>query len=273
MIREKIADFIPKWLRQTHAYRYLYTFGLVADASIEICLQAMAARFPGFGTSEALARIARDRLIFRGPFESDEAFGDRLTSWFADGRGHHVRGNAAALLYQVRGWCSPYTPRLRYIVPNNGGGFVTWWTLSTDGTLTKEIKAIPLASWDWDGSTTLNTRSWLVIYNTAPNQLWNDDGVWIDGPTTELWEDDTPFTWGTQATIDQIHSLIDLIRVWKSGHTRCVEIIIAFDDDDFDPLTAAPPNPDGTWGNYSVNNGGVQGPTRIDNAAYWLGTG
>lgn len=279
MIREKLAEFTPPWLQGFHAFRYLYTMALVADATIEQALQAISARFPGYGTETALDRIARDRKIHRGPFESNEHFAARLALWLDDQEGHRVRGNAEAMLRQVQGWCGPYTPRVRLIIPNKAVGFVAWWTLETDGTLTKQVLANPTAEFDWDGATGLDSRAWLVIYNTAPNQLWADDGVWVEGATSELWEEETIYTWGSQAADAHVRSLVDLVRDWKSAASFYVEILVAFDDALFDPLDGAPPNPDGTWGYYGVTPGGPSYnigdmvAARSNDAVYWLGTG
>ena len=76
------------------------------------------------------------------------------------------------------------------------------------------------------------------------------------------------YSWGTTATANEVATVKFLVNDWKPAGTRCVNIIIAFDSSSFDPLA---PEPDGLWGQWSKNVGGVQVPSRLDTARYWDG--
>lgn len=271
MIREQLTTFVPRRYQQRNGYRLLYSWALVADAAIEIALQGMAARHPGFGTETALSRISRDRGIRRGFLESATDFAARVVTWLDD---HKKQGNAFELMRQIRGYIGPKTPRIRHVWTNGALGVSVWKTLESDGTVTKEIRAL---NWDWDGKDvdeTYQTRAWLIIYSTPPNDVWTDDETW-DDTAFRTWDEDeaTVNTWGSTATAEQIQGVRDIIADWKSAATLVPEILICFNDALFDPSDGAPPNPEGLWAKYSKTVGGVAVLARADETVYWIGTG
>lgn len=271
MIREQLLNVTPPWMQRRNFFRYLYTFALVADATLETALQGMAARLPGFGTPTALDRIGRDRVIRRGFAETDESFAERVTHWLDPDGGHPVRGNGPALLKAVQAFLGPKKPRCRLVVPH-AGSRTTWITLDTDGTVTKE--QITPENWTWDPYTAaLQTRAWLVIYSTGAEAPWVTDGVWVEGATSELWEEETVNTWGSDATLSMIAGVKQVVKDWKAAESLYVEICVSFDDDLFDPADGIPPNPDEDWEFYSHNVAGEQVASRANGAVYWVGTG
>jgi hypothetical protein len=143
-----------------------------------------------------------------------------------------------------------------------------WYTRDVDGT---ESALLKQDNWDWDSGSRDDgasrwSRFWVIIY--PPASLWvADSQVW--GGPAEAWGDSSlGHTWGSTATPEQVQTIRFLVDDWKPAHTRCVNIIVAFDPDSFDP---ASPEPDGLWERWSKNVGGVQVPARLDTARYWDG--
>jgi hypothetical protein len=242
---------------KTAIFSYLYAIALVGDATVEFALQGLQARWPGVGTPTALPRLGRDRCIRRGFAESDDSYAGRLPAWLDDWR---RAGNPFGLMHAVRDYLSPARPLLRIV---NASG--TWYTLHPDDT-EEVVQTWPALNWDWDGDASKPTRFWLVIYSDAgpwtPGTSYDDGNPWDGGAT-----------FGTSATAEQVATLRAIVRDFKSAGDRCSHIIVAFDPTSFAP-TAAPGDPgmpDGTWGHWSKNVGGVQVPARLGSAEYWDG--
>jgi hypothetical protein len=224
----------------------------------------LAARFPGYGTDSALPYHSLDRKMFRGFDEPPAIFAGRLLGWLDF---HKLRGNPFTIMEQVQAYLTvnfdavPVKPRIRIV--NNRG---TWYTLNEDGTRETVKDA---GNWDWDGNTSLKSRFWLIIYPSA--DLWTLTPAWgaVGGPA---WGDNN-LSWGSTATAQQVKSVREIIEECRSATAKCSHVIIAFDSDSFDP--SDPPGaagmPDGTWGHWSVNVGGVQVPSRLRTALYWDG--
>jgi hypothetical protein len=232
------------------------------DGLMEWAIQGLIARFPEECTPTALNALGRDRVIVRGFDESDESYRARLVRWLDDWR---LAGHAFSILQQVAGYLTPHEVRLR-IVTNSS----VWYERDTEGTLTWSV-ASP-ANWDWDGQPTLWSRFWLILY--PPDTLWvQHPPEWGD---VDLWDGawgSSGFTWGSTATPEQVATIRQIIRTWKPAHTLCNQIVIAFDEDLFDP-TAAPgaPMPDGTWAPWGLVGSDPRTPSREEDASYWDGT-
>jgi hypothetical protein len=110
-------------------------------------------------------------------------------------------------------------------------------------------------------------RFWVII-DSAGGVPWSRDGTWNDG---ELWGDDPSASWGSTATIEQVQAIRAIVDDWKPAASVCKNIIVSFDASAFDTGDTAPPLPDGTWGPWSKNSGGVQVAARDSRAIYWDG--
>lgn len=259
-LRHRLRSFTPAWLLRFHVGRSLFALGALADATLELAYQGMLARFPGAGTPTALSRIGRDRGMRRGLAEPAEAYAARLVGARSDAK---TLGNPYTLMRRVRASFFPLKPRMR-VVNANG----TWYTLNTDDTRERHV-TLPTPNWDWDGSATKLSRAWLIIYSTGAEAPWQRDGTWGDGVA---WSPDPSLgTWGSTATLEQVEDIRAMIREAKSAGALYEKIIVAFDDDAFDPTDTSPPLPDGTWAKHSKNVGGVQVPARDSRAIYWRG--
>lgn len=186
----------PPWLQRTRGGALMGAFGDVLDAELETTAEGARARFPGKETT-ALPTIGRERRISRGISETDAVYASRLRRWWID---HQKRGGAIAMLRQLEAfWAtSPKRVSLRY--PSG-----VWWTLGTDGTITKSTHSTnaDLTRWArlqvvYELPSNLGTisyslyssmmqvpREWiaghvlLTVLAVRPGgEMWCDDGLW-----------------------------------------------------------------------------------------------
>jgi hypothetical protein len=243
----------PPWLvRNGEGGAVGLSLDLIKDAMAERFRLSLLARFPNFAPEDALPNIGRDRRIPRGLNEQSPRYVGRLLGWLDERKN---AGAAEAMLRALSGYLGDL-PRLR-IVDNAG----RWTTRDPDGTITRYS-----STWNWDGlGSAAWARFWVIVY---PNGLWIESQSWGD-PATQSWGDDVQ-TWGLSARQQEIEGMRAIVDDWKPGGTVCKNIIVAFDPLSFDPTS---PEPDGLWGNWSKNVGGVQVPSRLSNARYLDGVG
>lgn len=269
--RDLIPFLGPKWLTRDKTVdpatglevetssRVLYVLGIMFDGFGDRLRHGIRARFPGLAPEDALGYIGRDRRITRGPDEAAASYEVRLRA-FLDG--HRRRGSAWAMAEQLRGYCSPHEVRVR-IVNEHG----TFWTVDRDGAVSVDRGT----AWDWDGTGLAAGwgRFWVIIYPTTgtPTEPWQIEGTWGDSTTTY----GDGGTVGTTATRGDVQAVRRIVQEWKPAGSRCVHVIIAFDDASFDPGDTAPPLPDGGWATYA-NNATPYDKARLDSARYWKGT-
>jgi len=252
--RNVLRSMAPAWLREGEGGQVLFSLGYLMDGFVERLREGVHARFPSDAPADALAYLGRDRRIRRGLSESDASYRVRLIRYLDDLR---VLGNPYALMTQLRAFLG--ADLAMRTVDNNG----TWFSIEADGTRSVELGA---GNWDWDGSAASWSRFWVIIY---PNGFWSTI-TWGDPALTWGKPD---LTWGSTATPDQVKGVRELVAEWKPAGTRCVNIIIAFDNASFDPTDPpGAPLPDGTWGKMSKNDVGEQVPSRLASARYWKGT-
>jgi hypothetical protein len=248
----------PRWLTSGDGELVGYSLDLVKDAFVERARLGLLARLPETAPTDALVAIGRDRRVVRGIGETDASYAQRLIRWLDDRK---RAGNPYALLQKLAEYLGPL-PSLR-TVDNRGN----WYSRAADGT---ESAVLNEGNWDWDGNEDRWSRFWVIIY---PNGLWTESQFdWGDtaGPD---WGENNGTTWGSTAPSEHVQSVRFIISDWKPAGTRCVNIIIAFDNASFDPTASvsAPGMPNGLWGGWSKNVGGVQVPARLDTARYWDG--
>jgi hypothetical protein len=258
--RNFILKLAPRWLTEGEGGLVLESLGITLDAQMERIRLGLTARFPEYTPSDGFAPMGRDRRIVRGINESEASYAARLITWLDDWR---TAGNPYALMRQLRGYCN-VDMRIR-TVDNRGN----WYTRESDGSQSFNLAQ---GNWDWDSETNASaadqwSRFWVILY--PPSSLWEPAPRWGEAGAVY----GSGRTWGTTATGEQVRSVRSLIKDWKPAGTRCVNIIIAFDDASFAPTDpAGDPLPNGWWGHWSRNVGGVQVPTRLSTARYWKGT-
>lgn len=273
--RERLKDLGPNWLVRDRVTtpdgtttevdsRTLWPIMFYFDATYERIARGIRARFPGGGApADALGYIGRDRMVVRGPAETRASYELRLQRYLDDLR---LAGGAWAVLEQLRAYCTPHAVKVSLV--NNHG---RWRTIERDGTRSREN----VSEWDWDGlGSAAWSRYWILIYMTlgTPQQPWARLPGWGD---PDLWGGawgDPTASFGSTATQNDIQAIRRICSApWKHGGSRLVNICVCFDET-LAPDEAAPPLPDGTWGNWSKNVGGVQVPARDPSAIYWKGT-
>lgn len=251
----------PRWLTEGEGGLVGYTLDSLKDAFVERVRLGLYARLPqndptGQTTAptDALTAMGRDRREIRGMFDTDITYAARLRTWLDDRR---RSGNPFMLMQKLAEYTGP-TPSFR-TVDNSGN----WYSRAADGTETALLKQ---ANWNWDDEPDRWSRFWVIVY---PNGLWEIEDVdWGDGGDTVWGANQTTDMLGVSATQDHVVSLRHLVNDWKPAGTRCVNIIMAFDPDSFDP---AAPEPDGTWGGWGTVEAGVRVPARLDTARYMAG--
>lgn len=262
-LREQLRRYIPPWFSdrpesgKTAAFRLLYSWAAPLDAIVQGALEGLQARFPGVGTPTAFSYLGRDRRIFRGPLQPEEAFAVQLLAWLTYWR---AAGNAWSIAASLADYMAPGAPRVRIV--NRLG---MWFTLHSDKTI--EWHQSSPNNWDWDSLIDNNSGSsrwwecWVVIY--APpyetDAFWGDPGDWGD---------DGAF--GTDSSTENTRTIVAMLRQFKGAHSG-VTLIWSYDDTAFDPEAPIgdPGLPDGLWGQWWKVVGGVAVPSRREDCRYW----
>ena len=254
----------PPWLTVNGESGQLgFALDVIKNAFVERCRLGLMVRFPQQdpqGTpapDDALAAMGRDRRMVRGISETSKAYAARLLTWLDVWA---TAGNPFTLMNQLAAYMGPL-PDIRTVDVRGN-----WFTRLADGT---QSALLNQANWDWDGAADALarwSRFWVIIY---PNGLWTSSAKWGDGGQ---WGDGR--TWGSSATSDQVQTIKGIVKTWKPAGTRCINIILAFDNTTFLPTTLRDGTglPDGTWGSPAKIVGGVSVPSRLSSARYWDGS-
>jgi len=250
--RESIKQVSVTWLQGFWGYRLMYSLGVHIDTMAEALRQGVLARFPGYGTFEALPAIGADRQIQRGPDESNEAYIARLQqaipTW-------HLAGNAPTVIKQLMGYVSPELPLIRYVVTGAPELYGTVENVADYVSIQANTVTLYRAggadyNWDWDGTPGAH-KFWIILYfrpTIVTATTWGGF-TWGSG------------TWGSSATANFVQDIKNLILKWKCAGTECVQVIVPEFSSDFEP-TSPPgyPMPDGAW-DVPAN--------RLPTALYW----
>ena len=270
---------LPGWIREGTGRDFLDTMMWVVDGLAEgvhqVRLGTMA--LDDDPPADAVPLFAKDRRIPQGFNEPITDYYARSASWRQIWTG---AGRVRPLMESLAAIWGPTPPKIR-LVRNfgwaNGNFRARWTTRNPDGTYERHIE--DPSNWDWDGQL-LPNRAWVIIY--APTQtpvmgedgnyggillpVWGETGVRPDGTFDQK-------TIGTTAWREYVTRTQYVLDLMKPASVRIDKIIIAFDPASFDPTSplGTPGMPDGTWANWSKQQGGIQVPTRLDTARYWKG--
>lgn len=255
--REWRAKFTPSWLQTGEGGLLGEALDWMKDAFIERMFASLLVRFPDAAPEDALAAMGRDRRVF-GSINPDDDYRARLKTWLDDRK---FTGSAFELIRAISTYTGPI-PRIR-TVDARGNWYTREFVSLTDYTDTYQIDE---GNWDWDGITGRRSRFWVIIY---PGTLWEEEVGSLEVDSDEELDPYTESTLGTTATAEHVAMVRAIVADQKPDGTRCMGIIIALDDASFDPTA---PEPDGTWGGFSVNDAGTQVAGRLDTARYWEGS-
>lgn len=274
--RTSFLKLVPSWLSEGEGGDVLWSLGLLMDAWMERLEQGLHARFPSHAPSDALAFIGRDRRIVRGIDESAGSYVGRLLRWLDAWR---RAGSAASVLGQLWGYFNTYRVRMRTVASN--ATRAVWHTLtenqSTSGDpadlVTKSVQTP--SDWNWDGLTAYFARFYTIIYpasvSPAPFALRGTfDNVDALNRTWDEWES-LGQMFDTTATASQVAGIQAIANGWKGEHNVSHWMLITFDNTKFQPGVVSG-KPDGTWGNWSKDSGGVRVSSRpTADVSFWNG--
>lgn len=252
----------PPWLVSNGESALVgFTLDCIKDAYLTRTRNGLLFRFPQTGPNgttapeDALAAIGRDRRIVRGINETRQSYAVRLLAWLDAWK---RAGSPFGLLSQLAAYTGP-GPAFRTVDVRGN-----WFSIDADGT---QSVLINQANWDWDGDPNALvhwSRFWVIIY---PNGLWTEGPTW--GTPGDVWGQ-AEQTWGSTATPEEVSTLQAIVANWKPAGTRCVNIILAFDDTSFDPTQPRDGTglPDGLWGHWSTTVNNQRVPSRLSTARY-----
>jgi hypothetical protein len=273
-IRDWLKAYIPKWLSNrpglNNGFKILYGMAVQADMLLDLAIEAVGSWWPGYAlgatnqaldASSAIPLLGLSRGILQGEAETQAAYAVRLQAWRETWAN---AGSSEVLAEEIQAYLGN-TPTVR-IVDRSGN----WVTRAPDGTVSKVV-----APWNWDS-----------VSNPERAQWWSD--LWIivypcEWPITGTTLASLVGVWGTyngggtghgvpRAAVDAILSLVE---TFKGAHCWCQAILFSYDATLFVPGTTVSGDPDGTWGNFSRNVGGVQVPARLADGRvrFWIPNG
>lgn len=247
--RAQVWSYVPQWMqRRVNALfgaKFIYVIALFLDIMLEVMIQGVRAWFPGLGTPSALAALGFARGIFRGESETDAAYEQRLIAWLTTWA---EAGSTEIVAQEIQAFLGN-TPTVRIV---NRAGF--WVTLNPDGSFTFTQPGAAAWTWDWDSKATDGpiratwwSDLWIIVYPTewpiTGPTLASLNAIWGQNPATQGTGHDVPVS-----SNDTIRAII---AQWKGAHTWIEAILWSYDATLFNPASAAPGNPDGTWENWA----------------------
>ena len=259
------ALILPNWA-QGVGKKIAYAIVRVADLMVEVIREGTDAWHPGLGTPTALPLIAQSRGLLQGPNEPDDMFAARCIAWLDT---YQTAGGDETLAQEVQGFLTGagtlgarVLPTVRVV--DRSGNCVT---ANPDGTTTKTI-----ILWNWD-----SVLGWddgrRAVRGPDVSDYWSD--VWIlvspnpfpryTGTSDPAWLANfgapNGLGGGHQVSRQYVDGVLAIVHQWKGAHVWIRNLIWCSDVTTFVP--------DGTYGNFSKNVGGVQVPGRDPTARYW----
>ncbi len=224
-LRAIVPDFLLDVVNDSLGFAQMVTLDAIGDW----LYYGVKARYPAYAPPDALGHIGNDQGIDRGPAQSDDGYRVQLRqawdTWANAGGARTILAQLAAYFVNVA------TPPLRAVSNSAVWHEYNWAT----GRTTKTVVG---TNWDWDGLARW-WRGWVIIDSTdGPWTIkrWGDGGDYGDGGT-----------WGSSATVDEWTSLKKIVGKWKPANVAA-RIILTFDPSALLRTNAAPPNPDGDYG-------------------------
>lgn len=278
-LRDFYLAMAPPWLQdpQKTGGKFVGTMGVVSDLLLEKAEQALLSRMPGALNPGTLPFIGADRLIPRGPGETEREYAARLRQAFDIWQ---LAGISEGVLRQVLGFLEAFKPRGRVVTDSS-----RWISYAPGADLTQHAAYQNGGiNWNWDNEGDPHPtagpawwRWWLVLYSTtASGNNWaGTRAKW--GAVGRKWGD-LDKAWGVGIPSDVFRSIRAMVGLSKRAGSWLRWFVISFDDGLFEPTAAGDDviNPAGGWKRFGhvVNN--VYVAARPTNASYadgWASTG
>lgn len=192
-----VEEVVPTWLRGTWGARWFRVLGRLADIIGEGARQAVKARFPKHAPVDALDAIGWERLIDRGPNESDERYRQRVAGpWDVWPYG----GTATGIIAALRGF---------------GLGSPRVYNHRTSTTPAKPY------NWKFDDNDTNWSRFWVVL----------DPGAhpWEPLVASEDLLASDELLAGITMTASEYRTLRRLVHRWRDAHGLAADLLIIFE--------------------------------------------
>jgi hypothetical protein len=264
-LRDAIKALSPTWLQDGTAEKYLYNFGLAADAILEKLNQGMKLHMPGYGDPSALPLVGNDRLIPQGQNESNASSAGRLKGALDAWR---LAGTATSILRQILGSVSPATPTVRTVTNSS-----IWDTIIAGAS-----SALPPShfqsglNWFWD-FLPYWWRAWVIVYSIGGSPWPTPTATYAGGAH---YGDGTCWNWA--GGVGAAQTLTAILKLWKPAHAWVPFILVAYDATLFDPAQpfGSSKLPDGHYTNWSkvvtISGRPVYVPSRMGNVSYLAGS-
>jgi hypothetical protein len=201
------TDLSPAWLREGAGAAYQGTLGARIDAHVGLLKEAVKARMPSLGPSDALALLAAERGIDRGTTETEASHRDRVKKAWEIWR---WAGTPIGML--IAFYWAGYRPTDGRVV------------IQTQGDATAGGHQFELRT-DFDPAihapedSLIATNIGPISLGGAPAELWQDFAVIFTNPIAASWGGSLPLD--ASLEVDNIRGLITR---WKAGHSRCVRL-------------------------------------------------
>lgn len=234
------------------AERLLYSLTLGSDVTLEKVTEAVTMRFPGKGDASALPYSGAERMIARGPYETDASYAARLTVWL-DLWSH--AGQARGVVNALAGYLTPVAPLTASWLEGAGE---TVFDLLADGAT---WDATPTTVHDVAGASNWDGHQYPKRRFVAINGWGTTSGItwarctWTWGGAG-AWGDLTR-SWGLDTASSIAADIRTIVAQWKGGGTRYPWVVIRLTDACHVPPTT------GDWGNWGKIDSSGTRPVRV----------
>ena len=282
-LRDLAAAIAPTWLQGEVGEKYLYAQSVVVDATADRVLAGVHSYMPEKCDPSCLPYIGRDRSVIRGINETDASYAHRCKTAIYD---WHFAGLGEGIMSSLLGYLSPSAPLVRVVWAAHGTYLQpTQWEWVDDGDgPAGEVQSFSTmhpggyaAEWHWD---TIDNRRrfWVILYVNTVGDPWVAETGYYDSTTTY---GDGEAYGITGISTEQCQTLLNIIKTFKSAHSRCEQVVICFDSTLLDPFNMSGTYPSGynntlptpNWASYGYDSSGYYSPGRSASCRFLGGVG
>ena len=229
--RDSMPSMLPPWLQGDVGGKYVFSIAIMLDANMQRLYEGIRAHMPGVGTATALGYIGQDRLLPRGPYESDAQYAGRLSVTFAS---YRQAGKPSGVLAAIAPLFEPGYRGTRWVV----NAVSQWYWIDASGAETWAMFP-SLAVWNFDGASWAWWHTWIVLGVHAP-PAGSGTMAWTITPRTVGDGTKVGDAGKTLGGLDSLGServawLQAVIAQWKAKHASVQWIIVAPDASLYQP--------------------------------------